>query len=204
MKNESEVFIVQTGTANTASVVAAFERLGARPRLGADPEEIARADYVVLPGVGSFAAAASRLDEGGLRDPLRGRIEDGRPTLGICLGMQLFCAGSEESPGVEGLGLIPATVRRFGSEQRVPQLGWNRVEPKDCACIEAGNAYFANEYRLEELPEEWNGATTDYGGTFVSALERGAVLACQFHPELSGDWGARLLARWLDRGKELL
>jgi len=198
-----EVLIVPTGTANTASVLAAFERLGVCPRLEDDAGVIADARYVVLPGVGAFEAAARRLDELGLREVLRERVEAQRPTLAICLGLQLLCTASEESPGAEGLDLVRGTVRRFAPELRVPQLGWNRVVPRGCELIEPGDAYFANAYRLATRPENWTCATTDYGGPFASALERGPVLACQFHPELSGDWGARLLARWIERGREV-
>ena len=156
---------------------------------------------MVLPGGGAFAAAAEALDELELREPLRERIEAGRATLAICLGFQLLCEGSEESPGAVGLGLIPATARRFGGELRVPQLGWNRVEPVGAGLIEPGHAYFANSYHVPELPPGWAGATTDYGGVFASAVERGALLACQFHPELSGAWGSALLARWVARSR---
>lgn len=196
-----------TGTANTASVLAAFRRLGARPRTCEEPDELARGAYVVLPGVGAFAAAMQHLDERGLTGVLRERIESGAPTLAICLGLQVLCAASEESPGTPGLGILPGKVGRFRGDLRVPQLGWNRVDPLGSTLIEPGHAYFANGFRLEALPpassEPWSCAVTSYGGRFVSALERGAVLACQFHPELSGAWGQRLLARWLERGEEV-
>jgi imidazole glycerol phosphate synthase glutamine amidotransferase subunit len=113
--------------------------------------------------------------------------------------MQLLCRGSEESPGADGLEVIDITVSRFGGEEKVPQLGWNQVEPgPGSRFVEPGWAYFANSYRLDLAPEGWVGSDTEYGGRFVSALERGDVLACQFHPELSGAWGARLLGRWLE------
>jgi len=198
-----EVLIVPTGTANVASVVAAFERLGARPRLAADANEIARATRVVLPGVGTFGAAAARIDALALRDVLRSRIEAGRATLGICLGMQLFCARSAESSGATGLGIVSQSVTALPAELRVPQLGWNMVTPVGSELLQPGYAYFANSYCLAEMPAGWAGATTDYGGSFVSALERGAVLACQFHPEISGSYGQDLLERWLRRSDEV-
>ena len=86
----------------------------------------------------------------------------------------------------------------------MPQLGWNRVVPKEgCTFLNEGYAYFANSYRLTSIPEGWSGATSDHGGDFVAAIERGTILACQFHPELSGAWGAELVDRWLGQGTEV-
>ena len=94
-------------------------------------------------------------------------------------------------------------MRSFGPGVLSPQLGWNRVTPSGGPLLEEGYAYFANRYRLGRIPEGWEGATTDYDGPFASALERGALLACQFHPELSGAFGAALMRRWLQRGQEV-
>lgn len=196
-----EVLVVSTGTANTASVLSAFQRLGAKARLSDDPSAIRDADYVVLPGVGDFGAALKRLEQGQMREPLVDRIAEGRPTLAICLGMQLLCDTSEESPGAKGLGVVSAAIGSFSDQLRVPHMGWNRVDVEAPGILESGFAYFANGYRLGSRPASWSAATTTYGGTFVSAIERGAVLACQFHPELSGAWGERLMSRWLERGR---
>lgn len=197
-----DVLVVPTGIANTASVLAAFTRLGATPRLCGDAEELAVAPAVVLPGVGAFGAAVQRLDELGVRAALTDRIASGRPTLAICLGLQLLCSNSEESPGAAGLGIIDATITRFPPTVRVPQMGWNHVAPTDCELLQPGHAVFANTYRLETIPAGWAGAVTDHGGAFASALERGPVLACQFHPEISGGFGQDLLRRWLQRARE--
>ncbi len=197
------VAIVRTGVSNTASVIAAFGRCGLETVLTTDPREVESAGALVLPGVGSFAAGMSVLESAGLVDALRHRIEAGRPTAAFCLGLQLLCATSEESPGVEGLGVIDARVERFGEGVRVPQFGWNRVEPGEgCGLVRPGHAYFANSYRIGATPAGWSSATADHGGRFVAAVERGAVLACQFHPELSGAWGLDLLKRWLVRAAE--
>ena len=196
----SRCVVIRTGTANTASVQAGLRRAGADPILSHDPAEIRDAEHVVLPGVGAFAAARDALDADGLAEIIAARITAGRPTLGICLGLQLLAEGSEESAGAVGLGLISGHATRFGADVRVPQLGWNEVSPDDdCALLTPGYAYFANSYRLLETPDGWAAAFTDHGGRFVSAVERGAVLACQFHPELSGAWGLALLRRWLRR-----
>lgn len=193
------VVVVGTGTANTASVIAGLEKAGAEARFAAGPEEAACAGRLVLPGVGAFAAAMEVLEREGFVDALVERISAGRSTLGICLGLQLLCEESEESPGTRGLAILPHEITRFSDEVRVPQLGWNRVDPlKNGGLIEPGHAYFANSYCLREGPTGWDAATTDYDGTFVSAIERGPVLACQFHPELSGKWGIALLRRWIE------
>jgi imidazole glycerol phosphate synthase glutamine amidotransferase subunit len=197
------VVVVQTGSANMASVMAALERAGRPVRIAGGAADILWADHLVLPGVGALGAAMRELRARDLVEVLRERVCRGRPTLAICLGLQLLCQGSEESPGVSGLGLLPVRAKRFPATVRVPQLGWNRVVPgAACRLLQPGHAYFANAYRLEQAPPGWAAATTEHGGRFVSALEKDALLACQFHPELSGAWGARLLQRWLGPGGE--
>lgn len=197
-RGATEVVVVRTGTANLASVLAGLERAGAAPRITDEPEEVEVAPRVVLPGVGAFSAAMERLRGKGLDLPLAERIRADRPTLAVCLGLQLLAEESEESPGVAGLGLFPGRAARFPRTVRVPQLGWNRVEPgPGCRLLAPGFAFYANSYRLVDPPAGWEAAASDHGGAFVAALERGPVLACQFHPELSGEWGLELLKRWL-------
>jgi imidazole glycerol-phosphate synthase subunit HisH len=195
----AKVVVVRTGTANLASVVAGLKRVGASPVVSEERSVIEDAARLVLPGVGTLAASMERLHEAGLVEPLQRRIREGRPTLSVCLGLQMLCEGSAENPGLEGLGVVPGIVTRFPGTVRVPQLGWNNIEPTSGAkMLSKGYVYFANSFRLEKIPEGWEGATADYAGSFVAALEKGAVLACQFHPELSGDFGKVLLKRWLD------
>lgn len=214
------VTIIATGIANTASVEAAFARLGAVVEHTKDAAIVERAQAVVLPGVGSFGAGVDMLRRLELVDVLRERIAYGRATLAVCLGLQLLCRASEESPGREGLGVIEEVVREFPAMVSVPQFGWNRIcAGEGSRLIEDGYAYFANSYRIVSLEErstrgegvsrplagargsgacsKWVCATTDHAGPFVSAIERGAVLGCQFHPEISGSWGQALLGRWL-------
>ncbi|MEZ4442808.1 MAG: imidazole glycerol phosphate synthase subunit HisH [Polyangiaceae bacterium] len=193
-----KVDVIETGTANMASVMAGLRRAGAEPRVTTDPDD---EGIVVLPGVGAFGAGMERLVELGLVDRLRKRLLEGRPTLAVCLGLQLLAEASEESPGVTGLSVLPARVERFKTPSIIPQLGWNRVWPETSELVEEGYAYYANSYRLAAIPEGWRGALSQHGETFVAALEREQVLACQFHPELSGAWGQALLERWLDRVK---
>jgi glutamine amidotransferase len=192
-----DLAIIDTGSANLASVSAAFRRLGARPRVTETPETVMAARRVVLPGVGAFGAVAERLARTGLAEALRDRMARGAPLLGICLGMQLLADGSDEAPGAGGLGVIGGRVERFSDRTRVPQLGWNRVEPRgQSRLVNPGYAYFANSFCLRSVPAEWIPTFATYDEAFVASAERGPQLACQFHPELSGAWGTALLGRW--------
>ena len=194
-----KVHVIRTGVANLASVLAGLGRVGAEPVLTAAAEEVRHADHLVLPGVGAFGAAMDELVRLGLADALRERMQAGRPTLTICLGLQLLARTSEETPGAVGLGVVEGRVTRFTGPVRVPQMGWNEVVPEPGSrWITGGFAYFANTFKLDRVPAGWSGAFADHGGPFVAALERGDVLACQFHPELSGPWGAALMQRWME------
>ena len=196
--------IINTGVANIKSLQAAFDRLDQPWKLTESADDISNATHVVLPGVGAFAAAIESLDRLGLRDAIVARTADsGAATLCICLGMQLLCESSQESEGAPGLGVIPCRILRFPTDVPVPQLGWNSVTPvhddhQGGRYYSAGEAYFANSFRLTEPPpEDWGYAQTDYGGQFISSVWRGRLLACQFHPELSGPWGQQLLGNWV-------
>ncbi len=193
------VHVVATGMANLASVLAALRRAGCTPELTTDGALVRSTTApVVLPGVGHFAAARAELDAHDLAEALRARLDAGLPTLGICLGMQLCTSGSDEGPGVAGLGAVEAHAHAFPEGIRSPHLGWTRVTAPDGArFLRDGYACFAHSYRLLNAPAPWLAATADHGGPFVAAVERGDVLLCQFHPELSGSWGAELLDRWL-------
>ena len=198
--------IINTGVANIRSLQAAFDRLGEEWNLTDDAAAIQDATHVVLPGVGAYSAAVEQVDALGVRDVIVERINSGRPTLCICLGMQMLGQSSEESPGVQGLGILPCEIKRFGDGVKVPQLGWNTVTPNPDSSkqfYQPGEAYFANSFRLGEPPAAstgWNYATTDYDGSFVSSVWKDKVLACQFHPELSGPWGQQLLKNWIVGG----
>jgi imidazole glycerol phosphate synthase glutamine amidotransferase subunit len=196
------VVCVNTGFANIASVRNTFVRLH-RPLCDAEhASDIAGADALVLPGVGAFGPAMQSLEQRGLIAPLRRAIESGTPLLAVCLGLQLLCEGSQESAGVAGLGLVRGTVRQLHAHVtariRVPHMGWNRITPSDGAFMLAADAmYFAHSFALPVPPPGWASATATHGATFVAALERDGVLACQFHPELSGEAGIALIRRWI-------
>jgi imidazole glycerol phosphate synthase glutamine amidotransferase subunit len=200
MSGSAWVAVADTGRCNLASMMAALERIGADARVESDPAVLASAPLAVLPGVGAFGPVADRLRSMGMVDAFASRVRSMRPTLGACLGMQLFFEASDESPGARGIAALPGRLGRFASGLRCPQYGWNAVPAGGPLLAEAGWAYFANSYRLADLPAGWSGAFSVYGESFVAALEQGPILLCQFHPEISGDWGARLLARWLALG----
>ena len=190
------IAIVPTGAANIASLCAAISRVGAEPVWAESAADITTAQRLIVPGVGAFGAVMSRLSTD-VQDALIQRVRRGAPTLGICLGMQLFAQDSEESPGVAGLGVWPQTVRRFPRDVPTPQMGWTPlVPPPKSRWVQAGSAYFANTYCLNDCPTDWDATWATYGTDFVAAAEKGNILLCQFHPELSGPWGLDLLKRW--------
>lgn len=199
-----QVHVIETKVANIASMLAALKRINAQPVLTQDPKEVMIAQAVVLPGVGAFGAGMARLEELGLGDALRARAQQDLPTLCVCLGLQLLSQESEESPGVSGLGILDVKTIGFipSKEILIPQLGWNHVQPDEgCTMLEPGYAYFANSYHLADTPTGWRAAHSVHGQRFISAVERGHWLACQFHPELSGGWGQALMQRWLTQAQ---
>ncbi|MFH2052525.1 MAG: imidazole glycerol phosphate synthase subunit HisH [bacterium] len=195
-----DVMIIDTGLANVRSVQAALERVGARPRRVAEAAEIAAAEFVVLPGVGAFGPAMAELHRLGLAAPLRQRALSGGPLLGVCLGMQLLCEGSDEMPGVRGLAVLPVRVARLPAGVRTPHMGWTLVSGGD----RPSHAYFAHSFAVAGedagrlAVSGWQVMTAGHPRPFVAGVQRGDVLACQFHPELSGDWGQDLLDAWLN------
>src|SRR5882762_7024113 len=199
----TDVVIVDSGVANLASIASAFRRLGATVLVTGDEDVVRDAPRAVLPGVGAFGAGLGALRARGLDQAVTHAATRGTPLLGVCLGMQMLCEASEEAPGVAGLGVIPGTCRRLPEDVRVPHLGWNAVSAAGAGLVATGVAAFANSYALRDAPPGWVPAWTTHGVRFVAALEKSAerLLACQFHPELSGGYGAALLERWLAGAK---
>ena len=194
----SAVAVVDSGVANLASVRAAFSRLGVATEVATDAATLRRASRIVLPGVGAFGAGMATLRERGLDTAVREAVRDEKPVLAICLGMQLLCEASEESPGIPGMGILPGVCRRLPDESTVPHLGWNVVTPDaPCRVVPRMEAAFANSYALRTSASGWSSAWTIHGSPFVAAVERDQTVACQFHPELSGIAGLRLLEHWL-------
>ncbi|MAC20813.1 MAG: imidazole glycerol phosphate synthase subunit HisH [Phycisphaerae bacterium] len=195
------VGIVDTGIANVESILMAFRRIGVEATRVRSALEITDVPGLVLPGVGRFGSGMAALERDGLVEAIRSRVSNGQATLAICLGLQLLAEGSDESPGVRGIGVIGSTIRRLPPGPVRPHLGWNRVEPDpvggSTGVIDSGAAYFANGFALTEVPPGWRAAWTSDGGRFVAAIERGGIVACQFHPEISGSFGRDLLSRWV-------
>ena len=180
------VAVCEYGAGNVRSVLLALERLGADARTTGDADDVARADLAVLPGVGSARTARDGLAARGLDEALWERVAAGRPTLGICLGLQLALESSDEDGGVAGLGLLPGRAVRLRGD-RVPRIGWARVEP------DGEEFWFAHSYAAETP------AATGTSEGVVAVAEAGSFLGVQFHPEKSGRAGARFLERCLSR-----
>jgi imidazole glycerol-phosphate synthase subunit HisH len=193
------VVLVDAGGTNIGSVRYALQRLGVDAALTADAASIRAADKVILPGVGAAGPGMARLRELGLVDLLRSLTQ---PVLGVCLGMQLLCAHSQESD-TECLGLIPASVQRFSEAPglRVPHMGWNRLIAQQAHPLLVGlnaddQAYFVHSYAVPV--GDYSLATTDYGGEFSAVIARGNFHGMQFHPERSAAVGAKLLQNFLE------
>ncbi len=195
------LIVVDYGVGNLGSVARAFERIGAPSKLSADREEIRLAKQLVLPGVGHFGEAMRNLRDRGLEAPLREALEEGATLLGICVGFQLLFDGSEEAPGVSGLGLLPGQVRRFSTQRPVPHIGWNQLELHGAAPllegVETGDYfYFLHSYYVEPDGGDAVKAKTDYEVSFCSVASRDRVAGIQFHPEKSQQLGLRVLTNY--------
>lgn len=191
------VAIVDYGAGNIASVAKAFESLGVRAEVTADRRDILTAPMVVFPGQGHFGQAMERLRSTGLDETLREVVGMGTPFVGICLGLQLLFEGSDEAPGMAGLGLLRGRCVQFQAPRKVPQVGWNEVlvtrrgSPMDLLSSE--HFYFVHAYHAIAQDPTVVVATADYDGPFTAAVRTGNLFAVQFHPEKSGEAGLHLL-----------
>ena len=200
------VTLLDYGAGNVRSVRNAVKKLGYEISDSTSPEDILQADKLIFPGVGSFGLVMEQLVRDGYKDALITRIRENRPFLGICVALQAFFEGSEESPGVSGLGVLPGQVKRFtGSDLAVPHIGWNGIKQhKECSLFsnyQDEKVYFVHSYHVPTniVLDEWLLTTTDYGTEFVSGVCRGNVAALQFHPEKSGLAGLQILENFLSR-----
>ena len=197
------IAIVDYGAGNLRSVELALSRLREETAVTREPDMLERADGIILPGVGAFADAMGALEKSGVVPALREQAARGKPLLGICLGMQMLLDGSEEGPGVPGLGLIPGQVRRLPDcGLKIPHIGWNSLAPaRDDPLLEGLPAepyvYFVHSYACRADNPADVLAVTEYGVPFHAAVRRGNLVGMQFHPEKSGRVGEQLLRNFL-------
>ena len=204
------IAIIDYDIGNIHSVHKAFMHIGAPVVITSDPADIRGADGVVLPGVGAFGDAMSNLRRLKLLDPVYDTIHEGVPFLGICVGMQVLFEVSEEIGTHRGLGVLSGSVKRFAGGLKVPQIGWNQIHPeqlaqsspKRCHPLLAGTrdgayVYFAQAFHVIPAEPDVVSATTDYGGSYPSAVASGNVCGIQFHPEKSQRVGLRILGNFI-------
>lgn len=198
-----DVAILDYGVGNLHSIRKALEHAGATPRLVDAPEAVLDAPAIVLPGVGAFGEASEKLAP--YKDALLGALNEGRPLLGVCLGMQLLFEESDESPGAKGLGYIRGGVRRL-RHQKLPQIGWNVLNTLDEDPLFEGlddgtHVYYVNSFACEPRESVTVGTST-YGETFTGAVRKRLAWGVQFHPEKSGKAGLRMIRNFVDIAKE--
>lgn len=188
------IAIIDYGSGNLRSISNAFRKIGAEVQVTSSPESLNDSDALVLPGVGAFGSAMDKLEN--LRDTIIRNIEEGKPFLGICLGLQVLLSESQESPGVRGLDVIPGRVVRIPPGNKVPHMGWNQlVSRRDSPLLEGVEDeyfYFVHSYHAEPA-DDVVAATTEYGIEMTAAIEADNIYATQFHPEKSGEAGLDIL-----------
>ena len=198
-----KIVIVDYGMANLRSVQKAFEKVGASAEISGDPNRVAEADKLVLPGVGAFRDAIAKLNETGLSDPIRAHVRAGKPFFGICLGLQLLFTRSFEDGEHRGLDLFPGDVVRFQDQPglKVPHMGWNDLKVRKKAPALDGlpavpSVYFVHSYYVQPRDAKLAATETDYPSPFTSAIWHENVFASQFHPEKSQKTGLHMLQRF--------
>ena len=192
------IAIIDYGRGNLRSVQKGMERFGHTVQVTSDPEEIAGAKGIILPGVGAFADAMQQLRERGLVEPLLSSIEAGKPFLGICLGMQVLFEQGEEHGVHSGLGVLAGRVVKLPPGLKVPHMGWNQLSIKQESALLRGipqnaECYFVHSYYVEAVEPEIILASCDYGLEFPAVVGRKNVFGAQFHPEKSSELGLKIL-----------
>ncbi len=199
-----KIVIIDYGMGNLRNVQKGFEKIGFEARLTRNKKEIGRASAIVLPGVGAFKDCMENLEKRGLLEPMLRSIENGKPYLGICLGLQILFSESEEFGAHKGLGLIRGKVVKFKPDpaHKVPHMGWNTIEKeKEISLlrgIESGDYfYFVHSYYVMPEEAEWISTSTTYGKSFASSIWKENLFATQFHPEKSQHKGLRILENFV-------
>lgn len=197
------IAIIDYGMGNLRSVQKAIERVGGSAAITTDPAVLQQASGLILPGVGAFGDAMANLRDRSLVGPLLGQINDGKPLLGICLGMHLLFDESEEMGRHQGLGVLPGRVLRFPeTELKVPHIGWNQLHLQRQSPLLAGvpddsYAYFVHSYYVKPESMDMVIATTDYGIDYASMVATGNIYGAQFHPEKSQDIGLQIMRNFV-------
>ena len=198
------IAILDYDAGNIKSVEKAMQLLGQEVTITRDRREILNADKVILPGVGAFGDAMGKIRQYGLYEVIHEVVEQGTPFLGICLGLQLLFERSEESPGVEGLGILKGEILRIQETPglKIPHMGWNSLEFRNNGRLfenlpEESYVYFVHSYYLRAADEKIVTAVTEYGTQIHASVEQGNVFACQFHPEKSSDAGIQILKNFV-------
>jgi glutamine amidotransferase len=197
------IAIIDCEIGNLRSVQKAFEFIGVEARITSDSAEILTAGAVVLPGVGAFRDAIAYLRETNLDDVIRRVVDEGKPFLGICLGMQMFADISEEGGRLEGFGLISGQVVKLPKTEKIPEMGWNEINTTPGVAIfkdipAGARFYFAHSYYFRPVDDKNIAATTNYGVTYASAVYQDNVFGTQFHPEKSGANGLKILKNFAE------
>ncbi len=197
--------IIDYGAGNLRSVHKAVETLNFAAQIVHQPSELEAVDTLILPGVGAFGDCVENLQKQELWEPIRAWVKEGKPYLGICLGYQILFESSEESPGVDGLGVLGGSVVRFPkSDLKVPHMGWNEIQPVDPAdplwkgLPPHPHVYFVHSFYPKPDESEIVASTADYGLQFASSIRKGNVVATQFHPEKSQKLGLQILGNFLE------
>ena len=196
------IVIIDYGAGNLRSVLNALVRLGYQAKIASTPSEIASAQVVILPGVGAAADSMANLERLGLVDPIRQFIADGRPFLGVCIGLQLLLTGTEEGGWHECLDVVPGVVRRLPSGLKIPHMGWNQLKQRVSHPIFKGipdeaDFYFTHSFYADPEDESIVAGTTSYGLPMCSMIIKDSLTATQFHPEKSGEYGLKMYANFL-------
>lgn len=191
------IAIVDYGAGNLRSVVNAITKLGYQLKITSNPSEVLNARAVILPGVGAAAYTMKSLRKLGLVSPICQLITDGRPFFGVCIGLQILFTGTEEGGWHECLGVIPGQVRKLPTRLKVPHMGWNQVRQRASHPLFNGipdeaNFYFVHSYYVEPDDKSLVVADTEYGIPICSVIARGNLVATQFHPEKSGEFGLKM------------
>ena len=191
------IAIIDYGAGNLRSVVNAISRLGYQAKVTSSPQDVLTAQAVILPGVGVAADTMANLQKLGLVSPIRRLIAEGRPFLGVCVGLQILFDGTEEGGWHECLGVVPGVVCRFPSGLKIPHMGWNQVKQRIYHPIFSGipdeaNFYFVHSYYVEPEDKSLVAGETEYGIPFCGIIAKGNLIATQFHPEKSGEVGLKV------------